>query len=177
MDSLILFHMLSKNIWYSFRGKRWTSLVINKQWWGRRTGIAHSVVGLHTPSRLWVPPMLEYTCTSTWIHKKAWLSCWPSRGQQVLHHGWIWGSHCTQVTKHKSKGSPGFETPGQTLPKVQAGLSVTPQKGPMSSKNFKKEKNNDDIYLGSNSLIYLTEPYFATFTRGYIDIQKINLKM
>ena len=36
---------------------------------------------------------------STWIKKKAWLPCWPPRGQQMLHQRWIWGIHCTQALK------------------------------------------------------------------------------
>ena len=41
---------------------------------------------------------------------------------------------------HKQGIHPGFETQGRRHQKSKTGVSVAPQKGPVSSKNFKKKK-------------------------------------
>ena len=50
--------------------------------------VARTVVGSSPES----PAMLAIMSAGTWI-KKARLQCWPLYSQQVLHKGWIWGSH------------------------------------------------------------------------------------
>ena len=40
-----------------------------------------------------------------YVDKKAWLPCWPSRGQQVLRQRSIWWIQCMMKTKHSSKRS------------------------------------------------------------------------
>ena len=69
-----------------------------------------------------------------YVDQKARLPCWPSRGQQVLHQGWIWRIYSTQVTKHSNKGFyPGFETPDRRHHKSKRGASVALQRELMSS--------------------------------------------
>ena len=72
-----------------------------------RAGMAHSVrvyILLHTPSEF-QPHQCLLVCVQVNGSKKTRLPCWPSRGQQVSHQRWPWGSDCMQVRKHVSKGS------------------------------------------------------------------------
>ena len=80
------------------------------------------------------PPMLADMSVITWI-ETAQLPCWPLYSQQVSHQRWIWGSH----KQENMQGiHPGFETQGRHHQKSKTGVSVAPQKGLMSSKNFLK---------------------------------------
>ena len=103
----------------------------------------------HTQSQVQVPPMLVYVCASMWIIN-ARLPCWPSRGQQVSYHRWIWGM---QTRKHTSK-----ESTLALKPRVDPGKSITlvlvdKQKELMSSKFFVKNKkeNNSPYVCHSNA--------------------------
>ena len=83
------------------------------------------------------PPMLVDMSASMWI-EKAQLPCWPLYSQQKSHQRWMWGSHRQDGMQ---KGiHPGFETQGRHCQKSKTGVSVAPQKGLMSSKNFKKKQ-------------------------------------
>ena len=66
-------------------------------------------------------------------------SCLPLYSQQVLYHRWIWGSHKQESTQGIH---PGFETQSRCHQKSKTVVSVTPQKGLMSSKFFFKKKNH-----------------------------------
>ena len=78
------------------------------------------------------PPVLADMSASTWV-EKAWLPYWPLYSQQVSHQRWIWGSHKWESTQWTH---PGFETQGRHHQKSKTGVSVAPQKGLMSSKNY-----------------------------------------
>ena len=57
------------------------------------------------------------------------LPCLLSRGQQVLHHRWIWGFCFMQVTKHASEGiHSGFDNQSRRNQKSKTGVLVDPQK-------------------------------------------------
>ena len=59
------------------------------------------------------PPPLPNTCES----KNTRLSCWPPKGQQVLHQRWVWGSHRRESMQVKDP--PWLWNPGQTSPEVK----------------------------------------------------------
>ena len=76
------------------------------------------------------------TLAKVGVDETAQLPYWPLRGQLVTHQRWIRGIYCTQVTKHASEGSPGFETQGNV---TRTGVSVRgPTKRLMSSQKFLK---------------------------------------
>ena len=72
-----------------------------------------SIVPRHARMWAWAPPMLVDMFASTYF-EMALLLYWPPYSQQVFLQRWIWGIHCTQVTKHASKGIH----PGQMSPEV-----------------------------------------------------------
>ena len=85
-----------------------------------------------TQSLTRAPPML--VCKCKYLDEMAWLSCWPPRGQQVLHQRWIREIRCMQAMKHTCKGiHPGFETQGRHHQRSKTGVSVAPQKKLMDS--------------------------------------------
>ena len=81
-----------------------------------------------------------HQCVWTWPQahgsKKAQLPCWPLYSKQMLHQRWFWGIHCRQVRKWWIH--PDFETQDRYHQKCKTAVSVAPQKGPVSSKSFKK---------------------------------------
>ena len=75
-----------------------------------------------------------YKCASMWI-KKAPLQCWPLRGQQVLHQGWISRIHCTQA-----RDPPWLWNPRQNSSEVQnRGINVPGKRTCVLQKNLKKK--------------------------------------
>ena len=72
--------------------------------------------------------------------------CWPPRRQQVLHHRWIPGNvQHVHLRKARIKlPTLGFETQRRRHQKSKVGVSLAPQKGPMSCKKifFKKKKKS-----------------------------------
>ena len=83
---------------------------------------------------LWSPKTTNaFLQVRGWI--MPWLPCWLPKGQQVSHQRWIRGFCCAQVMKHASERiHPGFETQGRCHQNSKIGVSVTPQKGLVSSK-------------------------------------------
>ena len=76
---------------------------------------------------------------SMWI-RTARPPCRLPKGWQVSHQRWIWGFHCTQVTKWGDP--PWLWNPGQTSPDVQNRVSVAPQKALMSYNFFSKNRKD-----------------------------------
>ena len=103
--------------------------------------VAYSMVGLNFHQHL-------YTLWSSRYIKMTQLQYWLLRGQQVSQQRWIWGIHCTQVTKHAIKGSsaPGFETQGRHYQKSRTGTSV-------ASKYLFKKKNRYNYWLETNNWV------------------------
>ena len=85
--------------------------------------------------------VLVKNATAMWV-KKVWLQCWPSWVQQVPHQRWIWGNHCTQSRSTCKPEDPSLalKLTDRRHQKFKTGISMSPQKGLMLSKKFKKEK-------------------------------------
>ena len=79
--------------------------------------VSHSILGSS--------PTNACTHVCKYVNQKAWLPCWPSRGQEVLYQRWIWGIHCMQAKKHTSEE---FENQGRHHQKSKTELSVVSQK-------------------------------------------------
>ena len=102
-------------------------------------------------------------CTSMWI-KKAWLPCWPSRSQQVLHQRLIWGIHCKHAMEQASEGSTWLWNPEQTSPVVQNRGISGPTKWLVSSKNCKPKIFEKEFCLLKSSWYQNSCPYVHMFT-------------
>ena len=144
----------------------WSEMVAVVEFHGNRSGMRALVSNCRTHSLLWkkgnfhakknrrkwtladmVQTLRAHHCaahsinTSTCMYKyvdQKRLSCHVScQEASRCHLKWIWGIHCVQARKYASQGiQPSFETQGRYHQKSKTGLSVAPQKGLMSSKNF-----------------------------------------
>ena len=76
------------------------------------------------------------TSASMWINK-AWLPCWPPHSQQVLHQGWITGSHRQKSMQWTLLG---FKTQGRHHKKSKTVVSVAPRNGLLSSNKWEKNQ-------------------------------------
>ena len=77
---------------------------------------------------------------------------WLPRGWQVLHQKWCWDPLHAGVEADKQGIYPGFETQCRHHQKSKTGVSLAPQKGLVSSKNFFKKVKNKSLSLHSKKM-------------------------